>query len=194
LNIEIECLKVTAPTSEIEDCLRVLTAVGKNIYSLEHLRAMAVFGIVLFAVYRGFPSGVLTLQQWMPSDSEDANNFLPPGRQLKSDPPGLHLVDCAVLPEYRRQGIGTALVRDALANCIYVTGDGTSHCYSRARTYSRVPLDGMLNGTSYGLLTSLGFVELANIPLCYGANKEWECPDCGEPCTCSGRMMTWERE
>lgn len=80
----------------------------------------------------------------------------------------------------------------ALANCQYVK-DTSNHHFSRALAYSRVPKNGVLTGTSYSLLQSLGFAELIDIPLCYIHNESWDCPICTGPCQCSARVMLLEK-
>jgi|SRR5450759_372457 len=96
-------------------------------------------------------------------------------------PRTVEILDMAVVPEHRRQGIGMALISEALE--LY-----RGYGFDRFLTASRFSLNN--GGSSFGLLLRLGFRVLAEIPGYY-ADCEWlRCPDCGDGrCLCKGFLM-----
>jgi ribosomal protein S18 acetylase RimI-like enzyme len=175
----------------ISTAIELLSSVGKQ-YSSEDIDAITHLGYVVAAVETGDVIGVATALQWLASDTEAVRERID-GLNIGTDPVALHIHDVVTSPAWRRRGVGTELVRFLLRRATY--GEST-HRFARTLATSRIPSTCEITGTSYGLLRRLGFREIGRFPTgYYAAAIGWHCPDCyGEPCSCSGRMMMWERE
>jgi ribosomal protein S18 acetylase RimI-like enzyme len=181
---------VVKPTRHdiIAGCSHVFQSSGKTRYTEERTRFMATVGVMSCAYDACRVVGALSTELWQSTDSLAWNKHLPVDRQIQTDPPAMLAGDLAVLCEFRRKGIAKELVKRALDDSKY--GEEMS-LFSRVFAVSRVP-PGEPSGTSYGLLVRLGFVELARLANYY-YDPGWRCPDCGDTCSCDGRLMLWER-
>lgn len=170
----------------IQGCSQVLRQVGKIIYDVPFTVFMARKGVMWAGLNRvDAVVGVLATDTWGPWDTREWNYHMTPDKQILSDPPALHLVDMAVVPDSRHRGLATRLIRKAMNAVFY---DDGGH-FNRVLAVSRVPV-GEGADTSLGLLLRLGFVELANVANYYGTADLWRCPDCSSqgPCRCSGQL------
>jgi len=97
-------------------------------------------------------------------------------------PRTIEILDTAVLPAYRRQGVGTALVQAAIE--LY-----EKNGFHRFLTASR--FGGCGSDSSFGLLLRLGFEVLREVQEYYRGSS-FQCPDCEGTCLCSGYLMLRE--
>lgn len=175
----------------IAQCSTVLRQVGKIIYDPSFTQCLARHGVMWAGLNRvDAVVGVLATETWGPWDSREWNYHLAPDKQILSDPPALHMLDLAVVPNSRHRGVATRLIRKAMNAVFY---DDGGH-FNRVLAVSRVPVGGGTD-TSLGLLLRLGFVEFCVVPNYYETAGLWRCPDCPShgPCRCSGHLMLWQR-
>jgi|SRR5450759_1872773 len=169
---------------------KLLSSAGKP-YASDYIKALVHLGYVVVAVEEGDVIGVVTGMQLLSSDAEQMRERIE-GLDISTEPVTLHLHDVVVAPAWRRRGVATELIRFLLHRANY--GEST-HRFTRALATSRIPTTDMTLGTSFRILQQLGFQEIGRFPAgYYRGSLGWRCPDCGEYCCCSGRLMLWERQ
>lgn len=112
---------------------------GKLLVAKRLLISISFFGEILIAKVGGAVVGALTVTYPTVPEIFSFNSHLPADEQLDPAVPTYELCDLVVHEEYRRQGIGSCLVR-ATRNTLWY-GEPIRQ-FQRGITTSRVPTDG----------------------------------------------------
>ena len=196
--VDILSISYKSNPKVFQECSDVLRnrAVGKHIYTPDFCKFIARIGNLWRARVDGRVVGVLSTGLLKTTDAFMFNVHLESKSRIDSLP-HLEIIDLGVEPEFRRQHIGSLLVKTALAK----TKWGDDSLFRRAVTLSRISKDGGASNSSLGLLRALGWEEIYRFPGYYEDSDPnyFQCPKCqvGEGttsnCQCTAVLMRWRR-
>lgn len=181
------CVVDPARHDLIVGCSEVFQSSGKTCYSAERTRFMATMGVMSCGRHEGRVVAVVSTELWQSTDTYEWNKKMSIER-ISTDPPALFVGEVAVIPAFRRKGIGTRLIKQVILDSRYDEG---KQPFTRVFAVSRKPVEAT-SQSSFGVLRKLGFVELARV-IGYFNDPAWDCPSCGKNCSCDGRLMYWIR-